>query len=106
MMYWIMVMTMSKEIFVYRVEYEKIPSMSSWTAFVAGHSPQEAENYIQNLVGPIRTITIGMHSRLDALTTEARERIVNAYLGKSTEIKKIELGDKKKIEKEIKKLKK
>jgi hypothetical protein len=85
-----------KEIFVYRVEYEKLPTMSSWTAFVAAQSVEEAELYIQKLIGPIRTMSIGMQCRLDALSYEVRDRIVNAYLGKSAapSIKEVKLGGK------------
>ena len=82
----------TKEIFIYRIEYEKVPTMSSWTAFIAAHSVEEAELYIQKMVGPIRTMSIGMSTRLDGLSYEVRDRIVNAYLGKKTpEIVKVDL---------------
>jgi hypothetical protein len=72
-----------KEIRIWRVEYEKVPSMSAWTAFVAAHSAEEAEIYIQKLCGPIRTSTIGMQCRLDGISHEVRDRLVSAYIGKS-----------------------
>ena len=74
----------NKEILVFRIEYEKIPQMSSWIAFVAAHNIEEAERYINRLYGPIRTLSGGMQCRLDALSFEVREKIVNAYMGRSS----------------------
>jgi len=80
---------MAKEMFVFRIEYEKLSTMSSWTTFIAAHDLQEAENYIQKVVGPIRIMIAGMHSRLDSVTFEVRDRIVNAYMGKNVKIEEI-----------------
>ncbi len=84
---------MAGEINVYRIEYEKVPSMSSWTTFIAAHSVEEAESYVHSLVGPMRTSTIGIQCRLDGISYQFRDKILNAYADKKIE---------KKISKEIK----
>lgn len=99
----------SKTIWVYRVEYERISKMDMWTTFIAAHSPEEAESYVRSIVGPMRTLSIGMYCRLDSYSFQVRDRIVNAFLGKADTVKVEELavgkgkGKEKKDKKEDKK---
>ena len=76
-----------KNIFVYRIEYERVPKMDMWTTHIAAHSPEEAERFVNTVVGPIRTLSLGMVCRLDSYSFQVRDRIVNTYLGKTESVK-------------------
>lgn len=67
---------------VFRIEYEIIPSMNQWTTFIAGFTHEEAVKRLQQIVKkPIRITASGMQCRLDDLSTEVRQNVVNAFLG-------------------------
>ena len=86
----------NRPIWIYRIEYERLPSMSTWTAFIAAHNPEEAEKFISTVIGPIRTLSMGMTCKLDSYSFQVRDRIVNAYIGKNENITVTEVTGKKK----------
>lgn len=66
---------------VIRIEYEILPSMNNWIAFVAAFSHEEAVAHLQKVIGkPIRITASGAQCRLDDLSTQVRQNVVNAYL--------------------------
>lgn len=68
----------------YRYEYEIISqkeTISNWTAFIAAFSSEEAQRHLQKIVGkPMRILTSGMQCRVDDVSSEVRQNIINAYL--------------------------
>ncbi len=101
-------MGLNKSIWVYRIEYERLPKMDMLITFIAAHSPEEAESYVKAIVGPMRTLSIGMTCRLDSYSFQVRDRIVNAFLGKADTVKVEEItsGKEKKVKKDKKEEKK
>ena len=73
-----------KNLTVFRIEYELLPSMSTWTAFIAAFSHEEALLYLKKRVGAHRITSSGMQCRLDAISEEVRNIIINTALGKQT----------------------
>jgi hypothetical protein len=73
-----------KDVTVYRIEYELLPKMEMWTAFIGAYSHEQALLYLRRRVGTHRVITSGLQCRLDALTDEIRSDLINASLGKPT----------------------
>jgi hypothetical protein len=71
-----------KELAVFRVEYELLPSMSTWTAFILSFSHEEALLYLRKRVGAHRIVSSGSQCRLDAISDEVRNVIINQALGK------------------------
>lgn len=68
---------------VYRIEYEILPSLNPWVAFIAAFGHEEANRHLQAVVGkPIRITSTGMHSRLDDISAEVRMNVVNAFMSK------------------------
>ena len=62
---------------VYKIEYEILPSMTSWTAFVAAFSHEEAVAHVMRTVGkPVHIMASGLQSRLDDLSTEVRRNVI------------------------------
>lgn len=65
----------------FRIEYEIIPSMNSWVAFIAAFSHEEAYRHLQRVVGkPMKITASGMVNRLDDVSMEVRQNIINTYL--------------------------
>jgi hypothetical protein len=67
-----------RQLCVFRIDYEKIPSMSSWTAFIAAYSHEEAVAYLLRKVGPHRATTSGLYCRVDAFDDTVLKDIYNA----------------------------
>jgi len=71
-----------KELGVFRVDYELLPSMSTWTAYIAAFSHEEALLYLRRKVGAHRIISSGIQCRVDAVSDEVRNVIINQSIGK------------------------
>ena len=74
-----------KTVNVYRIEYEKVPNFNSFTAFIAAFDMAEAVRYIATIVGPINVVAQGLHCRIDGLSFQTRDFIVENALGKKKE---------------------
>jgi len=61
---------------VFRFDYTIIKTTEDWTAFVAAYSHEEAQRYLNKMVGNIRINSSGSECRLDALSDELRANIV------------------------------
>lgn len=72
---------MAKTVNIYRIEYEKVPSFQSFTAFVAAFDLAEAVRHIATVVGPINVIAQGLYCRLDSISYPARDFIVENAIG-------------------------
>lgn len=66
-----------KSLGTYRLEYEILPGMSSWTAFVIAFSPEEAFQFLETLIGKgrVHLTSIGYQCRIDGITPEVREHL-------------------------------
>ena len=69
---------MSPGIAVYRIDYDMMKNgqAQNWSANIAAYSPDEAQNYLRWLVGDVNIKSVGMETRLDAITNELRQTIV------------------------------
>ncbi len=65
----------STGIYVYRFDYEK--KGKQWHAFIGAYTAAEAAGYLINLMGEIVIISSGQECRLDAVSDQLRETIVN-----------------------------
>ena len=75
---------MAKVVQVFRVDYEITNRPEEkWTAYVAGHTGEEVQKYIENFVTTGRVVinTLSQESRLDAVTDEVRRFIAQPLLG-------------------------
>jgi hypothetical protein len=75
-------MAEKKELGIFRIDYELLPSMSTWTAFIGAFSHEEALLFLRRKVGAHRLISSGIQSRVDALSDEVRNVIINQAIGK------------------------
>ena len=66
--------TVSKAIFVYRFDY--LLKGNEWTAYIAGYSQDECREYLITLVGDVHVVQISQETRLDAITNELRNKII------------------------------
>jgi hypothetical protein len=66
----------AKSVFVYRFDY--LLKGNEWTAYIAGYSQDECRIYLNSLVGDVHIVQISQESRLDALTNELRNKILDA----------------------------
>jgi len=82
-------MSSAKSLSVFRIEYELMKDMSSWTAFIVAWSHEEALKTLARRVGPHHVMTSGFQSRVDAISDEVRFWIAEKTLGKPRE-KKVE----------------
>jgi hypothetical protein len=59
---------------VFRIDY--LLKEVDWRANIAAYSAEEAEQYLKELFGPIQVKSIGMETRLDAISNELRQTIL------------------------------
>jgi len=72
---------------VYRIEYEILPSLNPWVAFIASFTHEEAHKHLQRVVNkPIRITSSGMQCRLDDLSLEVRQNVIDAFQAKQGKI--------------------
>ena len=65
----------------FRIEYEILPAMNQWTTFIAAFSHEEAVKQLRRIVKKeIRITASGMQCRLDDLSVEVRQNVINAFL--------------------------
>jgi len=64
----------SKAIFVFRFDY--VLKGNEWTAYIAGYNQDECRTYLMGLVGDVHIIQISQETRLDAITNELRNKII------------------------------
>jgi len=70
-------------IFVWRYDYEMVKNNSAWVAHVAGYNEDQCRDYLHKIVGnSIKIVSISQICRLDAITDEFREIIVDAAMPK------------------------
>jgi hypothetical protein len=68
---------------VFRIEYEMVPSLNPWIAFIAAFTHEEAHKHLSNVVNkPIRITASGLACRLDDLSTEVRQNVIDAFVNK------------------------
>jgi len=89
-----------KNLAVFRVEYEILPNMSNWTAFVVGFSQEEIYKYLESIVGvgKIRVISSGFQCDIHGFTPEAREFLTSVGVNqdqKQQKVSEIKIGRKK-----------
>ncbi len=68
---------------VYRFDYEIInaASISNWSAVIAAFNMGEAQKHLEKAVAkPIRILSSTMVSRLDDLSLELRQNVIDAFL--------------------------
>lgn len=84
----------NKELGIYRIEYEILPSLSSWTAFVVAHAPEEVPRYLEMLMGrgKINMTSIGYQCRVDGICPEARETITGVGARSVPKAKEVVMG--------------
>lgn len=70
----------NKAVFVWRFDYEiGTDRNTTWTAHIAGYSEEESRDYLHKIVGAnARIITISRECRLDAISDNFRNLIVQA----------------------------
>ncbi len=86
-------MAEKKNMGVFRIEYELLRNMSSWTAFIVAWSHEEALMTLMKRVGPNhRVLTSGIASRVDAISDEVRYWVVDKTIGKKKSETKEEVG--------------
>lgn len=74
---------MSKAVHVYRIEYEKLPNLDYYTAHIGAYSHEEALEQITRRIGSgYRLVASGSVGRLDDLSFEVRDRMLELALGK------------------------
>lgn len=64
----------AKAIYVFRFDY--LLKGTEWTAFIAGYSQDECREYLMSLVGDVHVVQISQETRLDAITNELRNKII------------------------------
>ena len=64
---------------VYRIDYDlkRNGNISEWRANIAAYSAEEAQMYLQELYGNPRIKSVGMETRLDAITNQLRQTILD-----------------------------
>lgn len=89
---------MGQEVSVYRFEYEILPNMNPWNVYLASFNPAEAAAHLQKVVNkPIRITSTTLVCRLDDLSGEVRNNVVQAFLsaqGKSKPAAEVKVEDK------------
>ena len=66
---------------IFRFEYEIQPSGNPWNVFIAAFNAQEAQNHLlRTLNKPIKITASTMISRLDDMSAEVRNNVINAFL--------------------------
>jgi hypothetical protein len=77
-----------KEAYVYRIEYEM--NESSWQAYIAAFSQEEATKYLySNTPGKIaRLVNVQQQCRLDSISNSIRDDISVLYKNKINKLKK------------------
>lgn len=59
---------------VFRIDY--LLNKAEWRANIAAYSAEEAQKYLQELFGNIQVKSVGMETRLDAISNELRQTIL------------------------------
>lgn len=96
---------------VFRIDYELMPNMNQWTVYIAAFSNEEAYKHLCNTVNkPLRVTSTTMVCRLDDLSKEIRQNVINAFLNAKGNSKAAKVVDKtpQEVDKtdEVKKVKK
>ncbi len=59
---------------VFRIDYTI--NKAEWKACIAAYSAEEAQRYLQELFGNVMVKSVGLETRLDAISNELRETIL------------------------------
>lgn len=83
-------MPVQKQIFIFRIEYEVIPSTDSYVAYVGATSHEEAIEHIYSFMKgkQINVTTSGQYCPLHDLTPAVRAMVVRTTVPKTKEVKK------------------
>jgi len=85
---------MAKKVEVYRLDYEMTDNkdQTTWTAYIAAYSSQEATDYLYGLLRNRKIVinSLSTECRLDAVTDEVRKAIAQPMLGKQQKTEKTE----------------
>ncbi len=66
---------------VFRIDYELMPNMNPWTVYIAAFSNDEAYAHLCKTVNkPLRVTSTTLVCRLDDLSKEIRQNVINAFL--------------------------
>jgi hypothetical protein len=70
----------ARQLCIFRMEYERVPKMDAYTAFIAAYSVEEANAYLHRKVGQVRVFSQGMACRVDALDDNVKKDIYNSLV--------------------------
>ncbi len=92
------------EVNVYKFEYELIPSMNSWTAFIAASTADEALNHLTKVLNKqYRVLSNGVVCRLDDVSTQVRMNIIESFMSQNkSNVQQQDIGTSEDITKGVK----